>query len=86
MSGDSDSVADESSSDDLADRDELADEAEAADEADLLDAEEAEETVAEDDDAAQAPAKQGAQFSWGRLLVAVLPVLALLLALGVGYL
>jgi Mce-associated membrane protein len=81
MSGDNDSVADE-----LADRDDVADEAEAADEADLLDAEEAEETVAEDDDADQAPAKQGAQFSWGSLLVAILPVLALLLALGVGYL
>jgi Mce-associated membrane protein len=92
MSADNDSVADQSSPDDLADRDDLADAAEAADEADLLDAEEAEEaeevkeTVAEADDADQAPAEQGAQFSWGRLLVAVLPVLALLLALGVGYL
>ena len=86
MSGGNDSIADESSPDDLADRDDVADAAEAADEADLLDAEEAEEAVAEDDDAGQAPAKQGAQFSWRRLLVAVLPVLALLLALGVGYL
>lgn len=86
MSGDNDSVADESSPDDLADRDDLADEAEAADEADLLDVEEAEETRAEDDGADQASAKQGAQFSWGRLLVAILPALALLLALGVGYL
>jgi Mce-associated membrane protein len=89
MSGDNDSVADESSPDNLADRDDLADAAEAADEADLLDAQEteqAEETVAEDDDTDEAPAKEGAQFSWGRLLVAVLPVLALLLGLGVGYL
>jgi Mce-associated membrane protein len=86
MSGDNDSVADESSPDDLAERDDLADEAEAADEADLLDAEEAEETVAEDDDADEAPAEKSAQFSWGRLLVAVLPAVALILALGVGYL
>jgi Mce-associated membrane protein len=89
MSGDNDSVADQSSPDDLADRDDLADAAEAADEADLLDAEEAEEvneTVAEADNGDQTPAEQGAQFSWDRLLVALLPVLALLLALGVGYL
>ena len=59
MSGDSEPVADESSTDDFAERDGLADEAEAADEA---------------------------RFSWGRLLIAALPVLALLLALGVGYL
>ena len=55
MSGDNDSVAEESSPDDLAERDDLADAAEAADEADLLDAEEAEETVAEDDDEDEAP-------------------------------
>jgi Mce-associated membrane protein len=90
MSGDKDSVADESSPDDLAERDDLADEAEAADEADLVDAEkaeEAEEPVAEeDDDDDDAPAEKGAEFSWRRLLVAVLPVVALLLTLGVGYL
>jgi Mce-associated membrane protein len=86
MSGDNDSVADESSPDDLAKRDDLADAAEAADEADLLDDEEAEETVTAGDDADEAPAETGAEFSWRRLLVAVLPVLALLLALGVGYL
>jgi Mce-associated membrane protein len=92
MSGDNDSVADESSPEDLAERDDLADEAEAADEADLLDAEEAEEpdepeeTADEDDDADDAPAENSAQFSWRRLLVAVVPVVALLLALGVGYL
>jgi len=34
----------------------------------------------------QRPAGQGAGFSWARLLVAVLPALALILALGVGYL
>ncbi|MDT5086823.1 MAG: Mce-associated rane protein [Mycobacterium sp.] len=86
MSGDNDSVAEESSPDDLAERDDLADEAEAADEADLLDAEDTEETVADDDAADEAPAEQGAQFSWVRLLVAVIPALALILALGVGYL
>jgi Mce-associated membrane protein len=86
MAGDNDPIADESSADDIAERDDLADEAEAADEADLLDAEEAEEAVAEDDDADEAPVEKSAHFSWRRLLVAVLPVLALLLALGVGYL
>jgi Mce-associated membrane protein len=92
MSGDNESVADESSPDDLAERDDLADEAEAADEADLLedekaeDDEEAGEAVTEGDDADEAPAEKSAQFSWRRLLVTVLPVLALLLALGVGYL
>jgi Mce-associated membrane protein len=86
MSRDNESAADESSPDDLANRDALADEAEAADEADLLDAEEAEEAVAEDHDADRAPANQGTEFCWGGLLVAVLPALALLLALGVGYL
>jgi Mce-associated membrane protein len=86
MSGDNDSVAEESSPDDLAERDDLADEAEAADEADLLDAEDTEETVSDDDAADEAPAEQGARFSWVRLLVAVIPALALILALGVGYL
>jgi Mce-associated membrane protein len=82
MSGDSEPVADESSADDFAGRDDLADEAEAADEADLLDADDA----GDDDEASDAPDRQGAQFSWGRVLIAALPVLALLLALGVGYL
>jgi Mce-associated membrane protein len=89
MSGDNDSVADESSPDDLAERDDLADEAEAADEADLLDDqddEQAGESVPEGDDADEAPAEKSAQFPWRRLLVAVLPASALLLALGVGYL
>jgi Mce-associated membrane protein len=76
MSGDNDSVADDSSPDDLAEHDELADEAEAADEADLVDAEETQD----------ARDSQGARFSWGRLLVAGLPALALVLALGIGYL
>jgi Mce-associated membrane protein len=77
MSGDSDSVADESSPDDLAEQ------VGVADETDLLDAE---ETVAEDDDADEAPAEQRAGFPWVPLLASALPVLALLLALGVGYL
>jgi Mce-associated membrane protein len=82
MSDDTDPVADESSLDDPAERDDLADEAEAADEADLLDFEEA---VGEDD-TAEAPVERSSRFSWTRLLVVVLPVLALILALGVGYL
>ena len=50
------------------------DEAEAADEADLVDADEA-------------PAERGARFSWTRILAwIILPALALLLALGDGYL
>jgi Mce-associated membrane protein len=81
MSGDNEPVADESSSDDVAERDDLADEAEAADEADLPEADDA-----PDDEPDDAPDKQGARFSWGRLLIAALPVLALILALGVGYL
>ena len=44
------------------------------------------DSVAESDDADQAPAEKGAQLSWRRLLVTVLPAVALLLALGVGYL
>jgi Mce-associated membrane protein len=83
MSGDNDSVADESSPDDLAERDDPAEEVEVAEEADLLDAE---ETAAEEDDADEAPADQRAGSPWGPLLVTALPVLALLLALGVGYL
>jgi Mce-associated membrane protein len=82
MSDDTDPVADESSLDDLAERDDLADEAEAADEADLLDFEEDED----EDDVAEAPVERSSRFSWTRLLVAVLPILALILALGVGYL
>ena len=81
MSDDTDPVADESSLDDLAERDDLADEAEAADEADLLDLEDA-----EGDDVAEARVERSGRFSWTRLLVAGLPVLALVLALGVGYL
>ena len=85
MSGDNDPVADESSDDDLAENDDLADAAEAADEADLLDADEESADIDEtgEDDK---PDKQGARFSWGRLLVVALPTLALILALGVGYL
>jgi Mce-associated membrane protein len=93
MSGDNEPVTDESSPDDLAGRDDLADEAEAADDADLLDAEEtddAEDTEgakasvgADDDDASE---KQGGRFSKRRLLGAVVPALALIVALGVGYL
>jgi Mce-associated membrane protein len=74
MSGDSDSVADESPPEQV----------EVADETDLLDAEET--VAADDDDADEAPAEQRAGFPWGPLLVTALPVLALLLALGVGYL
>ena len=78
MSDDIDPVADESSLDDLAD------EAEAADEADLLDvdATEAAEAVAD----AQTLVEPGSRFSWTRLLVVGLPALALIIALGVGYL
>jgi Mce-associated membrane protein len=79
MPDDIDPVADESALGDLTERDELADEAEAADEADLIDAEDAA-------DAAEAPVERGGQFSWTRLLVVALPALALILALGVGYL
>ena len=77
MSDDNDPVVDESS----AERDDLADAAEAADEADLLDLEEEGEN-----DTAEAPVERSGRFSWTRLLVAGLPVLALILALGVGYL
>ena len=59
--------------------------ADAADEADLLDAEDAEETVGEDD-SDEAPSDKSARFSWRRVLVAILPAVALILALGVGYL
>ncbi|OBK41392.1 hypothetical protein A5658_18865 [Mycobacterium sp. 1245111.1] len=53
--------------------DDLADAAEAADEADLVDADDA-------------TAKERVRIRWGRLLVAALPTVALILALGVGYL
>jgi Mce-associated membrane protein len=82
MSGDNDSVADDSVADDLAERDDLADEADAADEADLLDGD---DTV-DGDEADDAQDDHGAPFSRGRLLVVALPALALILALGVGYL
>ena len=82
MSDDTDPVADESPLDDLAERDDLADEAEAADEADLLDL----DGVVGEDDVAEVPVERSSRFSWTRLLVAALPILALILALGVGYL
>jgi len=85
MSDDTDRVGDESSLDDLAERDDLADEAEAADEADLLDVDETEAAEAAAD-AAEAPVERGSRFSWTRLLVVGLPALALIMALGVGYL
>jgi Mce-associated membrane protein len=85
MSGDNEPVADESSDDDLAESDDLADAAEAADEADLLDADD-ESADIEETGEGDKPDKQGARFSWGRLLVVALPTLALILALGVGYL
>jgi Mce-associated membrane protein len=88
MSDDTDPVADESSLDDLAERDDeaepddLADEAEAADEAEPADLEE----VEGEDDAAEASVEPSSRLSWTRLLIVGLPVLALILALGVGYL
>jgi Mce-associated membrane protein len=85
MSDETDRVADESSFDDLAERDDLADEAEAADEADLLDVDETEAAEAAAD-AAAAPVERGSRFSGSRLLVVALPALALIIALGVGYL
>ena len=85
MAGDNDPVADDPVADDLTERDDLADEADAADDADLLDAEETDDDEVEAE-AEAAPDKGGARFSWGRLLVAILPALALILALGVGYL
>jgi len=85
MSDDADPVADESPLDDLAERDDLADAAEAADEADLLDADETDETDA-DNHAAIAPVERGSQYCWTRLLVVGLSALALIIALGDGYL
>lgn len=69
-----DSAVSEEKADDLAERDDLADAAEAADEADLLDADD------------EGPTKERARIGWARLLVAALPALVLILALGVGYL
>jgi Mce-associated membrane protein len=88
ISDDTDAVAGESSPDDLAERDDLADEAEAADEADLLDTDETAETEAAEApaDAADAPVERGSRFSCSRLLGVGLPILALIIALGVGYL
>jgi Mce-associated membrane protein len=82
MSDDTDPVADESSLNDVAEPDELADEAEAADEADLIDLDDEED----EDNSGEAPVEPSGRLSWTRLLVAGLPVLALALALGVGYL
>lgn len=69
-----DSAVSDEKADDLAERDDLADAAEAADEADLLDADD------------EGPTKERARIGWARLLVAALPALVLILALGVGYL
>jgi Mce-associated membrane protein len=85
MSGDNEPVADESSNDDFAERDDLADEAEAADDADLLEADDESSDIEETKECDQAD-EQGARRSRGRLLVVALPALALILALGVGYL
>jgi Mce-associated membrane protein len=85
MSDDTDPAAEESSLDDLSERDDLADEAEAADEADLLDVDEIEAAEAAAD-AAEAAVERGGRFSWSRLLGVGLPALALIIALGVGYL
>ena len=89
MAGDNDTVADEPSPDELVEHDDAADETEAVDEtepadeaADLLDV----DAAADGGDAEKASAEQGARFSWTRLLVVALPALALILALGVGYL
>jgi Mce-associated membrane protein len=87
MRGDTDHVTDESppEREDEHPRggdDDVADEAEAADEADFLDEDDAPVELGVD----ETPAEQGARFPWARLLVAVLPAVALVLALGVGYL
>lgn len=94
MRGDADPVIDESpperkdegprGGDDVeADEwDDVAAEAEAADEADLLDEDEAPVELSVDD----APAEEGARFSWARFLAAALPAVALVLAVGAGYL
>jgi Mce-associated membrane protein len=65
-------------------RDDVAAEAEAADDADLVDEDEglAELGV---DDAPDTPAEDDARFSWARFWATALPVVALVLALGAGY-
>jgi Mce-associated membrane protein len=63
-------------------RDDVAAAAEAADEADLLEEEEAPVELSVD----EAPAEDGARFSWARLLAVALPAVALVLTLGAGYL
>ena len=75
MTVDIDPITDASPTDvDIDERIDVADEAEAADEADLI-------------DAADASAERSARFGWTRLLIyGVLPGLALILALGAGYL
>lgn len=75
MTDDNDSVADDSSPDVLAEHDDLAEAAE-----------DAEATGDEDDEADDTPSGRNARSSSGRLLVAVIPALALILAVGVGYL
>jgi len=72
MSDDADSAADEPTSDDLTDATEVAEQSESTDEAEPAD--EDESTVT------------GSRFAWSDLLVALLPILALLLTVGVGYL
>jgi len=72
MSDDADSAADEPTSDDLTDATEMAEQSESTDEAEPAD--EDESTVT------------GSRFAWSDLLVALLPILALLLTVGVGYL
>jgi Mce-associated membrane protein len=83
MSGDNDPVADEPSPDDIAERDGLADETEAADEAELPDVDEAAARGRRGRSAGRtsAPGSPGL-VCWLRSL----PALALILALGVGYL
>jgi Mce-associated membrane protein len=88
VGGDTDRVTDESTPEhddehprdgddvDSEERDDLADEAEAADDADLVAEEGADE----------APPERAARFSWARLVAVVLPAVALVLAVGVGYL
>jgi Mce-associated membrane protein len=67
---------------DSEERDDLADEAEAADDADLVDADD----HAAEEGADEAPPERAARFSWARLVAVVLPAVALVLAVGVGYL
>jgi Mce-associated membrane protein len=88
VGGDTDPVTDESTPEhddehprdgddvDSEERDDLADEAEAADDADLVAEEGADE----------APPERATRFSWARLVAVVLPAVALVLAVGVGYL